>query len=75
MDTNRNLEIRARRALVPPFSYSGGYVYDANGHMVADQAALRVRGWGRFGKEEDGAELQDAVGERIAKVLTDNWNR
>ena len=36
----------------PPFTYRHGYIFDADGNMVGDQAgdsaATRVRGWGRI---------------------------
>lgn len=73
-DANKNLEIKARRALKPPFTHERGYIYDANGDMVADNGGLRVRGWGRLGELEDGAEIQDAIGDRIAEILTQNWD-
>lgn len=74
-DPKRNLDIRARRALKPPFTYQHGYIFDAEGNMAADNIhALRITGWGRLGAMEDGTELQDAIGERIARILSEHWN-
>ena len=68
-------EVQARRALKPPFTYHAGYIHDADGHMVADESGHRIRGWGRLGAMEDGAEVQDAIGQRIAEILTKYWNQ
>jgi len=68
----------------PPFRFQHGYIFDSAGNMFADQGpltetenmlALQVRGWGRiqYIKEHNPAELQDAVGEIIAKALTEYW--
>ena len=69
------LEVQARRELKPPFTYLAGYIWDAEGEMVADESGHRIRGWGRLGYLENGAEVQDAIGERIAGILTEHWNR
>ena len=69
----------------------GGYIWDAMGEMVADNhelehpslvdslvlknATLRVRGWGRLSYLEEPAKLQDAIGEHIARALTEYWRR
>lgn len=76
MNPTKDVEIQARRLFTPPFSYRAGYIYDSVGDMVADEAGhvLRVRGWGRLGGMQDGAQLQDACGERIARLLTKHWN-
>lgn len=68
----------------PPFeSGPAGYIFDATGRMVADQAggdcgkgaALRVRGWGRISYMDNPASLQDAIGEHIAEAMTQYWNK
>lgn len=65
----------------PPFRYEHGYIFDANGHMVADDCgeqpgvATRVRGWGRIGYMKDAESLQDEVGALIAEILTAHWGR
>jgi len=71
MDLKKNLDIKARNSLKRPFSYQHGYIYDANGDVVSDEHGSRIRGWGRL---QGDAELQDAIGERIAKILTEHWN-
>lgn len=76
-----DLRSRALALYTPPFKYEHGYIFDANGEMVADQggsqpypnAPLRVRGWGRIGYMQDGAQLQDEVGKVLAELLTSNW--
>lgn len=75
MDPSKNRDIAARRLFKPPFSYDAGYITDAEGNMLADEGGTRIRGWGRIGAMENGADLQDAVGERVAKILTENWNK
>lgn len=65
---------------VPPFRYEQGYVWDANGQMVADNptedgAAVRIRGWGRIGYMPEPHKLQDRVGELIADAMTYFWHR
>lgn len=78
-----------RRALdlyKAPFKYDHGYIWDANGEMVADDRvpmddtenpqrsiAVRIRGWGRIGYLPEPEKLQDAVGELIAQALTKFW--
>lgn len=68
----------------PPFRYDEyGYIWDANNHMVADNhiekdsdgAALRVRGWGRISYMKNPEAIQDALGELMAKALTEFWVR
>lgn len=63
----------------PPFRYYRGYLWDAKNNMVADDdaqdVALRVRGWGRISHMEEPEKLQDAVGELMAKALTEYWQK
>jgi len=67
-----------------PFVYNMGYIYDANGQMLADNAGenipgiVQVRGWGYLtggaASWKDGAEeIQDELGEMIAEALTQYW--
>lgn len=84
---SNDLKAQALALYSPPFKFEKGYVWDSKGHMVADDhqgqfnpSALRVRGWGRIvnlkGHEVRELEaLQDAVGELIAKALTEFWER
>lgn len=75
-------ELRARAISLykPPFKFDFGYIWDADGQMVADQKLdeegqiLRVRGWGRISYLENPEALQDEVGEVIALALSDYWN-
>ncbi|MGS3469178.1 hypothetical protein ACB303_24365 [Citrobacter farmeri] len=65
----------------PPFRFEHGYIWDAKGKMVADNhvdgedAALRVRGWGRISYMENPEALQDEVGNVIALAMTEFWER
>lgn len=63
----------------PPFRHIHGYIQDANGLTVADDAAgnaaLRIRGWGRIQYMKDPEALQDGVAELIADALTEYWRR
>ncbi len=72
----------AAELYTPPFRYECGYIWDAAGHMVADSmqehgdSTLRVRGWGRIqylGDRKQAVAIQDAVGERIARILSEHW--
>lgn len=75
-------ELRARAISLykPPFKFDFGYIWDADGQMVADQnlnedgQILRVRGWGRISYLENPEALQDEVGEVIALALSNYWN-
>ena len=68
----------------PPFKYSHGYIFDGEGNMFSDDGsvdemenaiAARIRGWGRIGyiEEMNPADIQDAVGEHVAKALNEYW--
>ncbi len=70
----------------PPFKFTHGHIFDADGRMVADQDGgfgldgkvethiiARVRGWGRISYMKDAEQLQDEVGEMLAQALTDFW--
>lgn len=68
----------------PPFTYDrlSGFIYDAEDNHVADKAdgssehgAVRVRGWGRISYMENPEEIQDSIGEHIARALTEYWNK
>lgn len=75
-------ELRARAIALykPPFKFDHGYIWDADGRMVADNnldedgQILRVRGWGRISYLENAEALQDEVGEIIAIALSNYWN-
>lgn len=77
------IEVRAANLYKAPFRFDdmGGYIWDANNNMVADNRmdekggdiVVRLRGWGRIGYLYKPEELQDAVGKHIAKVLTNGW--
>lgn len=80
--TDKSLRQRAIDLYKPPFRYDqrGGYIWDAENQMVADNhtdpkddAALRVRGWGRIGYLDDPEALQDEVGAVLAEALTAYW--
>ena len=77
-------ELRAKALALykPPFNFECGYIFDADNHMVADEAnaeamvnALRIRGWGRISYMENPAALQDMAGELIAEALTEYWEK
>ncbi len=73
-----DLRERAIALYEPPFRFECGYIFDANGQMVADQGgaegyALRIRGWGRIGYMENAEALQDDVGQFIAGLLSMHW--
>ena len=82
---NRASEPISERAFAlyrPPFRYDGhGYLWDANGEMVADDrpespsAIGRIRGWGRIGYLKEPEKLQDMVGHLIAQALTEFWQK
>lgn len=63
----------------PPFVFRCGYIFDAEGNMVGDEAgnsaAMRVRGWGRISYMDNPEKLQDTAGELIAKALTEFWEK
>lgn len=69
--------------LTPPFKYKHGYIFDADGRMVADMpddevnGVLRVRGWARLGNQfgDKAAHVQDEIGHTLAAALTDFWYR
>jgi len=75
------IEQEAFDLYTPPFVYDdSGYIFDANGEMVADDpdAFVRVRGWGRLMHmydNVDAATIQDKIGEMIALALTEYWEK
>lgn len=75
----KEIERLALELYKPPFRYAYGFIWDAANNMVADHAgenaALRIRGWGRIGYKPNPERLQDAVGELIAKAMTEYWER
>lgn len=64
----------------PPFRHEHGYIFDADGHMVADDdpdhsgAMVRVRGWGRIQYKANPEGLHDEVGDLIALALTEFYS-
>lgn len=85
MTTDKRKE--AMSMYVAPFKYLHGYVFDARNQMVSDNGndsdansvegsvAARVRGWGRFSYFENGAEVQDEVGQMMADALNDYYEK
>jgi len=66
--------------LKPPFKFNHGYIFDAEGHMVADDGdwknhVVRIRGWGAMRHLEKPEELQDMIGTLVAEALTEFWQR
>lgn len=71
------LKAKVRKLYKPPFRHEHGYIYDSENQMLADQTGhiLRIRGWGRLSYLQEAEKLQDGVGELIAEILTDYWNK
>lgn len=66
--------------LKPPFKFNRGYIFDAEGHMVADDGdwknhVVRIRGWGAISYLESPEQLQDMIGTLVAEALTEFWQR
>jgi len=62
-----------------PFRREFRYILDANDELIiddsGDQAAMtHVHDWGRISQTEASEELQNAVGDLIAKALTLYWD-
>lgn len=69
----------------PPFRHEHGYIRDANGQVVADDAgseavgliASRIRGWGRIQYLDNpkgrAAALQDETAEILVEALNAYW--
>ncbi len=81
-DSDLPLDPRVLEHYTPPFSYdeNGGYVFDANGNMIADSRGddgklLRRRGWGRTQYLHDADFVHIEVGRHMAKALTDYWEK
>jgi len=72
---DQDLKNRALALYTPPFRVMEGAIYDAAGNMVADdrEGVARVRGWGRIGYLQDGAALQDMVGELLVAAMNAYW--
>lgn len=79
--TSTDLRNKSIGLYTPPFRFEHGYIWDAKGQMVADNhvdgedAALRIRGWGRISYMENPEALQDEVGNVIALAMTEFWER
>lgn len=75
--SEKTISDRALDLYKPPFRYEGGYIWDAESNMVADDIAenaiLRVCGRRRISYLKNPEQLQDAVGKHIAKALTQYW--
>lgn len=73
------IDIDALAIYKPPFKYQAGYIFDADDNMVADDcgenAAARIRGWGRIQYMNNPEQLQDTIGEHIAKAMTEYWEK
>lgn len=68
---------KAKIYFEPPFRYSCGAIW---GSGDGAEKLLDVRGWGHLTgggahglPEAKAAEIQDEIGEHIAKLLTANW--
>lgn len=66
--------------LKPPFKFNRGYIFDAEGHKVADDGdwknhVVRIRGWGAISYLESPEQLQDMIGTLVAEALTEFWQR
>lgn len=63
----------------PPFEFKHGYIFDSDGHMVADhpleEGILRIRGWGRIQYMGNPEQLQDEIGKLIAQAMTEFWEK
>lgn len=73
------MEKKALALYKGPFHREHGYIFDAKGQMVADDSGdqnsmVQVRGWGRITYMDHPEQLQDAVGDIIAKALTLYWD-
>lgn len=69
------IERQALELCKPPFKFEKGYIWDSEGNMIADDGLLRVRGWARLGKAENGAQIQDTIGRLIAQAMNEFWER
>jgi hypothetical protein len=65
----------ARKYWHPPFKHDSGMIVDKDFHRILD-----VRGWGHLTghgahrlPEVVAADIQDAIGESVAVLLTDHW--
>lgn len=68
----------ALQYLKPPFTFNRGYIFDSEGHMVADDGdyknhVCRIRGWGAIQYLENPEKLQDMIGELVCEALNQFW--
>jgi len=58
-------------------SFTGGYIWGKNNQMIADivNGDMRVRGWGRISKFEQGEEYQDFMQQFIAEAINEKYKR
>ena len=78
MNDSTKLRKLALALYKPPFKYMHGYIFDAEGEMVSDEAGqhiTEIRGWGRISYMDNPETLQDAVGELVAEALTKFWEQ
>lgn len=61
----------------PPFKHDFGMIVDKDHHRMLD-----VRGWGYLTgggalnlPQEKAADIQDQIGESVAKLLSENWEK
>jgi hypothetical protein len=56
----------AKKNIKFPLKYDdyGRYIFDADGNIFA-----QIRGWGKLQKLENGAEVQDAIGQFVVQTL------
>lgn len=74
---------KAMELLKPPFRLNHGYIFDSahNPNMVADEGECeigtiaRLRGWGRLGYLDDGAKIQDEIGNIICDALNEYFEK
>lgn len=60
----------------PPFRHERGYIWDAEGNRVAGRDCDGyLSGGRRISLMPDSSQLQDAVGDLIAKALTEYWGK
>lgn len=63
----------------PPFEFKHGYIFDSDGHIIADhpmdEGVLLIRGWGRIQHMDNPEQLQDEIGRLIALAMTEFWEK
>lgn len=66
------IKIRGEVAIKFPLQIHNGWVSDANGNHVLD-----IRGWGhlQYADNNQGAEIQDSIGEWVVKSLNEAYEQ